>query len=208
MPGADAYARVATVYDLLLNPFLDPLRRAVVRRVTAQGAATALDLCCGTGRQLIMLRRAGVAATGVDASPAMLARARRASPPDIAYLLEDATATSLPGGAFDAVIVSFALHEKAAGVRDAMLAEVRRALAPGGVGYVLDYLWPETPHARRMHRLVAVVERLAGREHAAQYRAFMGRGGLAALLERNGLTCAGREMFLGGAVGLCAVRVA
>jgi len=209
IPGQpDEYAHVASVYDFLLNPFLDPLRRALTRRVVERGAASVLDLCCGTGRQLAMLHRVGVRATGVDASPAMLARARRVCPADIDFRLEDAGATSLPDAGSDAVIISFALHEKPAPVRDAILAEARRTLAPGGACLVVDYLAPDSRRALRMHRLVNVVERLAGAEHHALYGEFLRGGGLEALLVRNGLSCAGLDRSLGGAAGICTVRPA
>jgi predicted TPR repeat methyltransferase len=73
----DPYARLAGVYDeLVVDPchsdWADFLQRmwaeADVRRV--------LDVCCGSGLMTVQLRDRGFRVTGVDASPAMLARAR------------------------------------------------------------------------------------------------------------------------------------
>jgi ubiquinone/menaquinone biosynthesis C-methylase UbiE len=46
------------------------------RRLRAHGARRVLDVACGTGQHAIALARAGFDAVGVDASDAMVARAR------------------------------------------------------------------------------------------------------------------------------------
>ncbi|MDR3043160.1 MAG: methyltransferase domain-containing protein [Desulfovibrio sp.] len=76
---ADPYARIAEWYDLLLNPVLDGVRRAVADVCRAEGLLRVLDACCGTGRQCAVLRGAGVACVGADFSPAMLGAARSAT---------------------------------------------------------------------------------------------------------------------------------
>jgi SAM-dependent methyltransferase len=76
----DAYTRLAGVYDeVVVDPchsavagFLDELFAADEKRV-----ADVLDLACGTGLLAAELSALGYRVTGVDASDAMLARARR-----------------------------------------------------------------------------------------------------------------------------------
>jgi len=76
----DAYTQLAGVYDeAVVDPchsalagFLDELFAADEERV-----AGVLDVCCGTGLLAAELSARGYRVTGVDASEAMLARARR-----------------------------------------------------------------------------------------------------------------------------------
>ena len=80
MRQVDAYTRLAGVYDeVVADPchsawagFLDELFEADEQNVT-----DVLDVCCGTGLLAAELAARGYRVTGVDASEAMLARARR-----------------------------------------------------------------------------------------------------------------------------------
>ncbi|WP_022663445.1 class I SAM-dependent methyltransferase [Paucidesulfovibrio longus] len=213
----DEYAGIARAYDPLLNPFLDRPRLGVTELVLRclrsfeseeeQGSAAAppppvLDLCCGTGRQAVLLRREGLRVQGVDISPAMLDVARRQSPPDIVYYEEDASATHFADRSFGCVCVSMALHEKAPALREAIVEEALRLLLPGGSLVLLDYRLPETWSGRAMMRLSALVERMAGREHYANYRQFLAGGGMRALLGASRLPFRRVETYFQGALGL------
>jgi SAM-dependent methyltransferase len=103
-----------------------------------------LDLGCAFGFATRLLRRAGYEAVGVDASPAYIARARRADPAG-EYLLADATQTGLPAASFDGVIFLDVLEhlpdERAA------IAEIARVLKPGGA------LAVSVPHRGLLWRL-------------------------------------------------------
>jgi SAM-dependent methyltransferase len=73
------YRRRAPVYDLELALF-EPLRREAVERLALRTGDTVLDLACGTGLSLPLLRRATGPrgrVVGVEQSPEMLALARR-----------------------------------------------------------------------------------------------------------------------------------
>lgn len=80
MRQVDAYTRLAGVYDeVVVDPchsawagFLDELFEA-----DEEGVTDVLDVCCGTGLLAAELAARGYRVTGVDASEAMLARARR-----------------------------------------------------------------------------------------------------------------------------------
>jgi SAM-dependent methyltransferase len=91
-----------------------------------------LDVCCGTGAGLRVLRplcRGPV--TGVDFSAGMLARARGAHPE---ARLVRADARALPfAAAFDLVVSFGALGHFLPAERPALFAGVHRALRPGGV---------------------------------------------------------------------------
>lgn len=88
-----------------------------------------LDLGCAFGFATRLLKRAGYDAVGVDASPAYIARARRADPRG-EYLLADASATGLPSASFDGALLLDVL-EHLADERGA-IEELARTLKPGG----------------------------------------------------------------------------
>ena len=104
--------------------------------------STILELGCGTGRVTLPLARAGHAVLAIDASPAMLSRAREkiaAEPDDVrhrATLLEaDARALVLDDRReFDRVFAPFRVLQHFTAVDDQLrcLSVARRRLAPGG----------------------------------------------------------------------------
>ncbi len=103
-----------------------------------------LDLGCAFGFATQQLARRGYETVGVDASPAYIARARRAHPQGM-YLLASAEAVPLPDHSFDGVLFLDVLEH----VRDerAALAEIARLLKPGGTLIV------SVPHRGLLWRL-------------------------------------------------------
>jgi ubiquinone/menaquinone biosynthesis C-methylase UbiE len=93
---------------------------------------TVLDLGCGFGWFCRWAREHGGARiTGIDLSERMLERARAATrDPAITYTRDDLEHLTLPPASFDLVYSSLALHYVENLER--LLAEVRRAIVPGG----------------------------------------------------------------------------
>lgn len=89
-----------------------------------------LDLACGAGFGLEMLRLAGARVSGADRDPAAVAEARRAYP-GAAVVLADAAALPFPDGRFD-VVTSFETIEHVPDAT-AMVREMARVLGPDGV---------------------------------------------------------------------------
>jgi SAM-dependent methyltransferase len=106
-----------------------------------------LDVCCGTGAGLRVLRplcRGPV--TGVDFSAGMLARARGAHPE---ARLVRADARALPfAAAFDLAVSFGALGHFLPAERPALFAGVHRALRPGGVFALPIGTLPQVTSAR------------------------------------------------------------
>jgi ubiquinone/menaquinone biosynthesis C-methylase UbiE len=210
------YRLLAPVYDLLLEPFLHPLRSSVCDLAGAAPGRRIVDVACGTGRQLRMLHERGFACTGVDLSSAMLRQARRNSPPAIRYVHGDATHLEFREASFDAAVVSLALHELPPLVRSSILAEMRRVVVPGGLLLVADYLapvakpFPEVspgPFSGRLgSALTHLAERSAGKIHYGWFRDFLGRGGLLGLLSAYDIPVLELRFFLLGTIGLAAAR--
>jgi SAM-dependent methyltransferase len=98
-----------------------------LRELMPQTDGLVLDLGCGEGRGLRMLREAGHHAIGVDRSPTLVAAAAG----DGGVLLGDATRLPIRSGSVAVVFACMSLLD----IDDAGVAlrEVRRVLRPGGV---------------------------------------------------------------------------
>lgn len=106
MSEAEAYSRLAGVYDEIVVDPCYPLWADFLQRTWSAdpgGVNTILDLCCGTGLMDAELIDRGFSVQGVDASQAMLDRARQLLGPDIPLLNETLPSLSVDG-VFDAVI--------------------------------------------------------------------------------------------------------
>jgi ubiquinone/menaquinone biosynthesis C-methylase UbiE len=137
-----------------LLPLYDPFVRLLAREKHVRGrlldaaeplaGARVLDLGCGTGSLVVMLKQrcpsAQVAA--IDPDPKALARARaKAARAGAEVAFEQGYADALPyeGGAFDRVLSSLMLHHLTDTEKDAALRESLRVLSPGGSLHVLDF---------------------------------------------------------------------
>ncbi|MBK9740019.1 MAG: class I SAM-dependent methyltransferase [Actinobacteria bacterium] len=109
MNVVEAYSRLAGVYDeIVVDPCYSQWADFLHERWSSDpaGVSTVLDVCCGTGLMDAVLIARGYHVVGVDASPAMLARARRLLGPDVA-LVETTLPELTVEGVFDAAISTF-----------------------------------------------------------------------------------------------------
>lgn len=134
---------------------LDPVMMA---RVGKGRFANALDVGCGEGRFCRMLKAAGIAATGIDPTPAMLDVAR-ARDPSGDYRLGRAEALEFADASFDLVVSYITLVD----IPDfrAAIREMARVLRPGGAllmanltGYIsacIDKGWVKGSEGEYLH---------------------------------------------------------
>lgn len=148
----------ANLYDLqvelLFGGSADAMRRRVLRplkehlRQSQSGildrSTRILDLACGTGRTLRMLRGSlpEVSLYGTDLSPAYLRKANQLLselPGELPQLLQ-ANSEELPyaDSLFEAVTCIFLFHELPAAARQNVINEAARVLKPGGVFIICD----------------------------------------------------------------------
>lgn len=135
---ASTYRRLAPIYDLLV-PLIDRrARELTVELADVRDGERILDIGTGTGRTWLPLARRNPKGltVGLDATPAMLARARRkgAALPKQNWQLVIGDARSLPfdTSSFDLVTCSFVLEIFPPEEIERVLTEVRRVLRPGG----------------------------------------------------------------------------
>jgi malonyl-CoA O-methyltransferase len=137
-----AYALWAATYaPEAHNPLMRLEERAVLELLPDLGGKTALDLGCGTGRYLALLRARGAKrAFGLDRSWEMLregraARQGAAGPP--ALVQGDLLALPLATGAADLIVCGLAIGHVTA--LDRAIAEMSRVLKPGGLAIYSDF---------------------------------------------------------------------
>jgi ubiquinone/menaquinone biosynthesis C-methylase UbiE len=139
----------AVAYDLMVwfitRGRENALREEMLRLARLQQGEAVLDVGCGTGSLAVAAKRkvgpAG-AVYGVDASPQMIARAKKkARRAGVEVTFKNAFAQSLPfqDGTFDAVLSTVMLHHLPRPARKELALEIRRVLRPGGRLLVIDF---------------------------------------------------------------------
>ena len=129
------YDSWAEIYDSLFSYVVDDISYYVEEATLSGG--TVLELGCGTGRVSIPIARAGIDIVGIDASSAMLARAREKSReagiPNLKLLWADMRDFNL-SSEFNLVIIPFRGLLSLLSVDDEIrtLTNIKRHLAPGG----------------------------------------------------------------------------
>ncbi|HEX7118829.1 MAG TPA: class I SAM-dependent methyltransferase [Longimicrobiales bacterium] len=132
-------------YDLLAKLLgADRARARLVEGVSSAPGERILEIGCGTGSMLLLLKRAQPDAevVGLDPDPKALSIARRkATGAGVEIRLDRGYADALPydEGTFDHVVSSFMFHHLSSSEKEDALSEVRRVLRPGGRFHLLDF---------------------------------------------------------------------
>ena len=154
-PTSSRYRRIAPAYDLLDWPFEYFRYRSLRRMLFTALSGNILDAGVGTGRNMDYYPPAATV-TGVDVSPAMLARAearRDRLDLDATLLERDIRDTGLPDHSFDAIVASFVFCVLPQEQHDAALRELARLCKPGGELRLLEYTRPSGRFRRAVTRL-------------------------------------------------------
>jgi ubiquinone/menaquinone biosynthesis C-methylase UbiE len=151
---SDGYlsARSAELYDYQVEVLFlggaDAMRRqalpALQARLAGRTDARLLDIACGTGRFLSVIKDnlPALHTTGLDLSPHYLQRAAMTLRRWDGVALVQAAAEAMPiaDGSLDAVTCVYLFHELPRAVRGAVTREIARVLKPGGVAVLVDSL--------------------------------------------------------------------
>jgi ubiquinone/menaquinone biosynthesis C-methylase UbiE len=173
------------LYDPLCRYLLgeDALRREILQSAAIGPGCRVLDVGCGTGTQVVLVKQMHPDAevVGVDGDEKALAIARgKAERAGVEVTFDEGLATALPyaDARFDRVISSLMLHHLSKPDKQRALAEILRVLAPGGAFVLVDFGEPLTLFERVSAKLF-----LRG-QHAHENLA----GGLPALLRDAGFS--------------------
>jgi SAM-dependent methyltransferase len=149
-------------------PLYDPLvkllggdvaRRALVEQAALRPHQRVLDVGCGTGTLVTLIKRLhpDVEVVGLDPDLRALARARRKAERASARIQFDqgfADELPYPEASFDRVFSSLMFHHLGRDEKESMLREVRRILRPGGFLCLLDFGGPESGAGGFLARLL------------------------------------------------------
>jgi malonyl-CoA O-methyltransferase len=131
----EAYARLADGYlPEAHNPFMRLEEATMLALLPDVAGKAALDVGCGTGRYLRILRERGAATTvGLDLSPEMLSKARGLAP----LARADLRALPVATARFEVVTSGLAIGHVAE--LAVAVAEMARVLVPGGLLLYSDF---------------------------------------------------------------------
>jgi ubiquinone/menaquinone biosynthesis C-methylase UbiE len=153
----------------LYDPFVkllggDRARRVLLDQAAIRPSHHVLDLGCGTGTFVVLVKRLhpNVEVAGLDPDPKALARAtRKAERKAVSIRFDQGFSDRLPypDASFDRVFSSFVFHHLPPEEKEPTLREVRRVLKSGGSLHMLDFGGPENAHGY-VTRLIHSARRL------------------------------------------------
>jgi ubiquinone/menaquinone biosynthesis C-methylase UbiE len=158
------FTRQAETYSEMRQTREEAPLRALVALTGARPADRALDVACGPGFLTMAFAGACASAKGVDATPALLERARRVAAErgiaNVSFAQGDVNALAEDNGAYDVVSCRAAFHHFPDPAR--VLSEMARVAKPGGTLLVADLLGSEDPAQAALHD---AIERLCDPTH-------------------------------------------
>jgi ubiquinone/menaquinone biosynthesis C-methylase UbiE len=148
----------------LYDPFtrllgLDHARRDLLLQAGLRPGHRVLDIGCGTGSLVVLVKRLcpGVEVVGMDPDEQALARATRKAQQvgvDIRFDRAFSDALEYPDASFDRVFSSFMFHHLLRDEKERTLRESRRVLKNDGSLHLLDFGGPESAeHGSRVRGL-------------------------------------------------------
>lgn len=190
-----AYDALAPAYDE--HPYPAGMQRQFVAALlaTCQPGGLVLDAPCGTGQYFPLVSAAGLHVVGIDQSAGMLAQARAKR---IAVELHHLTLQALAfDGRFDAAMTVDAMENVAPEDWPLVLANLRRAIRPGGHLYLtieeVDDAEIDAGFASLIGRGLPVVRGEIIEGDVAGYHYYPGRDRVLAWLSAAGLAIAQQD---------------
>jgi ubiquinone/menaquinone biosynthesis C-methylase UbiE len=176
-------------YETLVDPLLRELRKFTPEFSGMKAGDRVIDVCCGTGAQVLEYGRRGIDATGIDISPSMLKIATknrtRHKVVNVSFQLADATDLPFPDGYFDYASISLGLHDKGKLIRYQIISEMKRVVKQDGALILIDY---QVPLPRNVWATSAsVIEFLAGGSHYQAFKDYLANGGLEDIVKNHDL---------------------
>jgi ubiquinone/menaquinone biosynthesis C-methylase UbiE len=176
-------------YETLVDPLLRDLRKFTPEFSGMKAGDKVIDVCCGTGAQVLEYGRHGIIATGIDSSQGMLKIATRnrmrQKAVNVSFQLADATNLPFPDSYFDYATVSLGLHDKEKPIRYQIISEMKRVVKQDGALILIDYRVPLPMNVWAAS--ARAIEFLAGGSHYQGFKDYLANGGIEDILKNHGL---------------------
>ena len=199
---------MARWYDPLFDGVLENLRVLATRIAPLRKGMKALDIGCGTGKQLANYQDMGGELFGVDLSPQMLGVAKANLVGRGGLVNVDALRLPFRGATFDLIIASLFLHQLNSHGQLSVLDEAVRVLKPGGQILLIDF-HPAANHSisgKLTYLAISMLEFFAGREHFRNSRNFLYQGGIPKLAAEQGFNLRKSVVLGNGNLGVYLLR--
>ena len=180
-------------YSNLVDPLLREIREFVLSFTGMTTEDKVLDICCGTGEQVITYGLNGIDAIGIDNDSGMLKVALKNTIKrqltNVSFNLANATDLPFPDGHFDYSSISCGLHVQEKKIRDRVIHEMKRVVKRGGKFIFIDF---RVPLPINMWGFVArIAEFIIGGDHYRGFKSYITGGGLSAILKEHNI----RELY-------------
>ncbi len=154
-PVFDKIAKFYFVIDLMSISFFNRVVREIPKHLDFDIEntinANILDVCCGTGLLSRYLTKLSDRVVGVDISPKMIAKAKRAAKKLPVYFgVMDATSLDFPDGSFDLVAISRGLHAMPKETRDNAVKQAHRVTSSHAL-FIEPVRRPKSRISRAIH---------------------------------------------------------
>lgn len=189
-------------YSTLIDPLLRDIRSFIPGFAGMTPGNKVLDVCCGTGEQVMTYGMKGIDAVGIDNDTDMLKVAfknrMKRHLTNVSFQLADAINLPFPDDLFDYSSISFGLHDKVKVTRDRVIHEMKRVVKHGGIFIFIDY---QVPLPMNMWGLAArTVEFLVGGDHYRGFKNYVSGGGLSEILKQHHIREGQKTQRTGGLI--------
>jgi ubiquinone/menaquinone biosynthesis C-methylase UbiE len=148
-----------------------------------------LDVCCGTGAQVLEYGRRGIIAAGIDVSPRMLSAAKRneikQKATNVNFQIADAIHLPFPDNYFDYASISLGLHDKKKPIQYQIISEMKRVVKQDGALILIDFQVPLPNNIWAI--FVRTIEFFAGGSHYKAFKDYLSNKGLQNILQNHSL---------------------
>ncbi len=194
------------IYNTLIDPLLKSMRKRILTYV-GKGQKV-VDIASGTGQLVRELSEKSEMVTGVELEASMIRysdkRLIKEQATGISFVQADArNLYAFEDESFDVATMSLALHQFDPEDWDIILAEIFRIAE---TLIIADYSYPLPTGFKR--KMVYIIERIAGKEHYRNFKAFMNKGGVIPVAEKNSLKCIHSELSGSGVFSMYVLKKA
>ena len=190
-------------YSNIIDPLLRDLRNLITEMVDIKPNNKIIDVCCGTGEQVINYGKHGIAAIGIDNDINMINTAlkntAKESLRNISFQIADAAQIPFPACSFGGASITFGLHDKTRYTRDKVISEMKRIVQLNGAIIIADF---RIPLPRNIWGLAArTVETLVGGEHYQGFKDY-NNGGLDYIIKKHNFNILERIQIKSGLIDI------